>query len=133
MATKKETKDASTKTTKVFHERDYLGIIHTVHDEVLGDVSFGDLTLEEGTMLNEANGTIQERAIQMVYMMRQKAEPNLTLEEIKKLPLVKASRLIDILSKESGFLEQPSLSAPKENALEKKSKNGLQAVASPKP
>ena len=99
---------ASVDKVKRFNPKQVLGKkIHTVNDEVLGEVQFGDLTIGDAFEINKMQGD-QEKGLTILYLMLKKAEPSLTWNEMKEMPFDIANRLLDIIGKQASFL-RPAL------------------------
>jgi len=78
--------------------------IRTVNDPELGVIKFGVLTMKDLLDLNKVQDD-QKKSIVMLHMMLVKAYPDLTVEDIEKMPAAESARLIAILTKQSGFLK----------------------------
>ncbi len=89
---------------KKFSEKDLVAGIKTVEDPELGEIEFGELVYDDLIHI-EGIENVNERGMKLVYIMRHKADPNVTEDDIRKLPLTVSSRLAEILAKESGFLK----------------------------
>jgi len=85
--------------------------LRSVEVEGLGTIQYGVLTLKDSLELSKYQ-TNEERSAAMIWLMLRKAYPELTLEDIKNLPLDVAANIMTALAKDSGFLTG------------KKSKNG---------
>ncbi len=92
---------------KKFNEKELAAGIKTVDDPELGEIAFGELTYDD-LMIIDTIQNDNERGMKLVYIMRHKADPAVTEEDIHKLPLTVSSKLATILAKESGFLKPAS-------------------------
>jgi hypothetical protein len=80
--------------------------IHTVIDPELGEVQYGDLTIGDAIGINKVTGMDnQEKGLRIVFCALSKAYPNLTFTDVEKFPMKKASRLIQLIGEQQGFLK----------------------------
>jgi len=82
--------------------------IRRVEVEGLGVVEYGVLTLADSLELTKCK-TPEERGIMTLWLMLHKANKDLTLEEVKALPLDVAAKLMMALTKDMGFLAGKTL------------------------
>ena len=92
--------------------------LRSVEVEGLGTIQYGVLTLKDSLELSKYQ-TNEERSAAMIWLMLRKAYPELTLEDIKNLPLDVAANIMTALAKDSGFLTG------------KKSKSGSEQTLTP--
>jgi len=76
--------------------------IRRVEVEGLGVVEYGVLTLADSIELGKC-GTPEERGVMTLWLMLRKANKDLTLEDVKALPLEVAAKLMTALSRDMGF------------------------------
>lgn len=77
----------------------------TVYDEELGTLSYGHLTVDDMTELNQAKEPV-EHTILICYKMLKKAYPDLTVYDVEALPIQAVTRLLKIFNKDIGFYTQ---------------------------
>jgi hypothetical protein len=77
--------------------------IRRVEVEGLGVVEYGVLTLADSLELAKCK-TPEERGVMTLWLMLQKADKDLTLDEVKALPLDVAAKLMTALTRDMGFL-----------------------------
>jgi len=95
---------------KLFDPKDLLrnaGEIREVVHPELGVVRYGVLTVGDLLEINKAESN-EKRSLLMLWKMLQKATPDLTAEEVERLPMDVAAALLTALTKEAGFLTQTS-------------------------
>ena len=82
---------------------------HMVRD---GDeeIYYYPLVLEDTADLSKAK-TNEEYSTMMLFKMLEKAYPELTLEDVKKFPMGKGARILQLLSEAEGFLPPEKKSA----------------------
>jgi hypothetical protein len=68
----------------------------------MGVVEYGVLTLADSIELGKC-GTPEERGVMTLWLMLHKANKDLTLEDVKALPLEVAAKLMTALSRDMGF------------------------------
>jgi len=93
--------------------------LRSVEVEGLGVIQYGVLTLKDSLELSKYQ-TNEERSAAMIWLMLRKAYPELTLEDVKSLPLDVAANIMTALAKDSGFL-----------GTGRKSKSGLEQTLTP--
>jgi hypothetical protein len=99
---------------KTFDVKQLIGRIHTVYDQELGEIRFGDLTLADAIEINSLeNLSVQDKSLLMIGKMLQKADPDFKPEYLKALPVTVASKLIRVMNEHSGFLSAPASSPQK--------------------
>jgi len=76
--------------------------IRSVFIEDLGIVEYGVLTLADSIELGKCK-TPEERGVMTLYLMLRKANKDITLEDIKALPLDVAAKLMATIAREAGF------------------------------
>jgi len=76
-----------------------------VEVEGLGTIQYGVLTLKDSLELSKYL-TNEERSAAMIWLMLRKAYPELTLEDVKNLPLDVAANIMTAITKDLGFLSQ---------------------------
>lgn len=82
---------------------------HMVRD---GDeeIYYYPLVLEDTADLSKAK-TNEEYSTMMLFKMLEKAYPELTLEDVKKFPMGKGARILQLLTEAEGFLPPEKKSA----------------------
>jgi hypothetical protein len=95
-----------------------------VVDKEEGEVFYYPLRLEDIDDIDKAQSN-QDRSRMILFKMLNRAYPDLTLEDVKKFPLVKASRLLELIAKAEGFLLPPKRSIPGLNVTRKRSSSDL--------
>jgi hypothetical protein len=108
------------KATKHFEEEAALGnfdplkviasaqTIKILYDPKLGFVRYGSLTLDEYAKLKEY-GDLSERSYRTLHVMLQKAFPELTYEQVRKMPFEYVTRLSSLLAlRVNSFLQMPT-------------------------
>jgi hypothetical protein len=79
--------------------------IHTIKDPELGEIKYGDLTLEDGfEIANQKDTSDQDKALLMIAKMLVKGGQKVTVEDLKNLPVDKGTRLINLLTAKTRFL-----------------------------
>ena len=76
--------------------------IRKVEVEGLGIVEYGVLTLADSIELGKCK-TPEERGLMTLYLMLRKADKDITLEDVKALPLDIAAKLMATIAREAGF------------------------------
>ena len=79
--------------------------LRSVEVEGLGTIQYGVLTLKDSLELSKYQ-TNEERSAAMIWLMLRKAYPELTLEDVKNLPLDVAASIMTAITKDLGFLSQ---------------------------
>ncbi|MEM2177028.1 MAG: hypothetical protein QXN34_06850 [Archaeoglobaceae archaeon] len=77
--------------------------LRTVYVEGIGTIQYGSLTLFELSEIAKCQ-TNEEKTIMTLYFMLKKAEPSLTLDDVKELPFDIVTKILNALSKEMRFL-----------------------------
>ena len=79
--------------------------LRSVEVEGLGIIQYGVLTLKDSLELSKYQ-TNEERSAAMIWLMLRKAYPELSLEDVKNLPLDVAASIMTAITKNLGFLSQ---------------------------
>jgi len=79
--------------------------IQTVEDPEHGTIRYGILTMQDLLEINSTCKTNEDRSLQILYHMLKKAYPDLTLEEVRDMPMEDAAHLLTLLSEKAGFLQ----------------------------
>jgi hypothetical protein len=74
------------------------------------EIYYYPLVLEDTADLSKAK-TNEEYSTMMLFKMLEKAYPGLTLEDVKKFPMGKGARILQLLSEAEGFLPPEKRSA----------------------
>jgi len=74
------------------------------------EIYYYPLVLEDTADLSKAK-TNEEYSTLMLWKMLEKAYPELTLEDVKKFPMSKGARILQLLSEAEGFLPPEKKSA----------------------
>lgn len=77
--------------------------LKTIYIDGIGAIQYGSLTLPELSEVAKCQ-TNEEKTIMMLYFMLRKAEPSLTIDEVKELPFDVVTKILNALSKEMRFL-----------------------------
>jgi len=77
--------------------------VRSVNIEGLGEIQYGVLTLSDTLELAKYK-TTEERSAATIWLMLRKAYPDLTLEDVKSIPIDMAAKIMTALSEEMGFL-----------------------------
>jgi translation elongation factor EF-Tu-like GTPase len=77
--------------------------IREVEVEGFGTVEYGVLTLEDSLELAKCK-TAEERSVMTLWLMLRKADPTLTLEDVKAIPLTAAAKILAAISGNVDFL-----------------------------
>jgi hypothetical protein len=77
--------------------------IHSVNVEGLGVVQYGVLTLKD-TLELAKYASAEEKSAATIWLMLRKAYPDLTLEDVKNMPLDVAAKIMTALNRDMGFL-----------------------------
>jgi hypothetical protein len=87
-----------------------------VNVEGLGVVEYGALTLADTVELGKCK-TPEERGIMTLWLMLRKANKDLTIEDVKALPLDVAAKLMNALTQDMGFFNGAKLRTGLEQTL----------------
>ena len=74
------------------------------------EIYYYPLVLEDTADLSKAK-TNEEYSTMMLFKMLEKAYPELTLEDVKKFPMGKGARILQLLTEAEGFLPPEKKSA----------------------
>ena len=78
--------------------------IHKVIDKEEGEILYYPLRVEDLDEIDKGTSN-QERSRLILFKSLSRAYPDLTYEEVKKWPLVKATRILQLIAKAEGFLQ----------------------------
>jgi hypothetical protein len=91
-----------------------------VEVEGLGEIQYGVLTLADSLELSKYKNS-EEKSAATIWLMLRKAYPELTLEDVKSLPLNAAAKIMTALTEDMGFLSRTG----------KRSKTGSELTLTP--
>ena len=81
--------------------------IITIHDPELGEVKFGDITLQDLSTAKEFNLSQDiEETLAIVYLMLKKADQSVELKDVLAAPADVQWKLIELCSARSPFLQK---------------------------
>jgi hypothetical protein len=95
----------------------------TVEDEELGIVNYGHLTTEDLLDIGKESGK-EKRSMMIVQKMLSKAYPDVTLDDVLSMPFSASTRLLEIFSRDSDFLQMQRKSTTGLESTRKRSKSG---------
>jgi hypothetical protein len=83
--------------------------IKEVYHPVLGKMRYGELTLEDSFEINKC-ANAKEKLLTSAWLMLKKADPAITVDDIRKLPLAEGAALSAFAAGDTSFLSQKDTS-----------------------
>lgn len=96
--------------------------IVTIEDEELGIVNYGHLTTEDLLDIGKEPRK-EKRSMMIVQKMLSKAYPDVTLEDVLAMPFSASTRLLEIFSRDTDFLQISKKSTTGSALTRKRSKS----------
>jgi hypothetical protein len=96
--------------------------IVTVEDEELGIVNYGHLTTEDLLDIGK-EARKEKRSMMIVQKMLSKAYPDITLDDVLNMPFSASTRLLELFSRDSDFLQMQRKSTTGSASTQRRSKS----------
>jgi NADH dehydrogenase/NADH:ubiquinone oxidoreductase subunit G len=104
----------------------------TIEDEELGLINYGHLTTED--LLDIGKEACKEkRSMMIVQKMLSKAYPDVTLDDVLNMPFSASTRLLEMFSRDSYFLQMQRKSTTGSTSTRKRSKSASSPTSTATP
>jgi hypothetical protein len=84
------------------------GKVHKIVDKVEGEILYFPLLFEDMEEIRNAPSD-EERTRVILFKLLSRAYPDLTLGDVRKFPLMKATHLLELIGRTEGFYGENSL------------------------
>lgn len=95
---------------KVFNPKDVVKTakaVLSIEDPELGAIKYGILSMNDLLEIGIQAKSNEDRSVMILYRMLKKGYPDLTEDDVRNLPMDTATKLLTVLTQNSGFLQAP--------------------------